>query len=385
LIYQETGRISVVEPVVQLHLPLKGEQSVGLRYGFDAMSGASPNGAAPTIMHQTFTSPSGNHYTTANGDLPVRSFRDQRHAVSLDYERPLTRTLKLTAGVNGSFESDYRSLGASASFSQDLNQRLTTVTFGFSVSEDLVAPMDGLQVPLEPYQAARQAADTGNKHIRDALIGVSQVMNRHWLTQFNLGVGHDAGYMTDPYKGVSLVDAAGQPVMQGTHPRMVNEGRPDSRTRWTVFWGNAIHLGRDVLHADYRRYQDDWGVASNTLDLQYYWKPELGLPGLRVRPQLRYSDQTRADCYAHSMLESDFVIQNPQYLSSDSRLAGMSSWTYSLRVDLPEADWGQLWLKPAMMSQRFDLSPDPVGAQRDIDLVPDLKVWMLTLGISTTL
>lgn len=386
LIYQEKGRIGVVEPVIQLRLPLQGERSLGLRYGFDAMSGASPNGAAPTITHQTFTSPSGNHYSTVSGELPVRSFRDQRHAVALDYEGPLSRTLKLSTGLNGSFETDYRSLGASASFSQDLNQRLTTLVFGLSFSEDLVAPRDGLQVPLGSYQEDPLGVETGHKHIRDALLGISQVMNRHWLSQLNLGLGRDTGYLSDPYKGVSLVDAEGQPVMlTATRPRMVNESRPDARSRWTLYWGNALHLGRDVLHADYRRYQDDWGVASNTLDLQYFWKPDAGLPGLRVRPQLRYADQSRADCYAHSILASEFDATRPDHLSSDSRLAAMQSWTFSLRVDLPEADWGQLWFKPALMNQHFDLFPEPIGAQSQIDLVPDLQVWMLTLGFRTTL
>ncbi len=379
LVYQEQGRIAVVEPVLQLRLPLKGEQSIGLRYGFDAMSGASPNGASPTHTPQTFTSPSGQHYSAGTGELPVRSFRDQRHAVALELERPLTRTLKLSAGLNGSFETDYRSLGASATFHQDLNQRLTTLTLGFSLSEDLVTPSGGMAEPLADYQNRISVGSSDTKQIQDVLVGVSQVMNRRWLTQLNLGFGRDAGYLTDPYKGVSLVDSDGEPVS------WVNESRPDSRSRWTIYWGNALHLGRDVLHLDYRHYQDDWGVASNTLDLQYWWKPELGLPGLRVRPQVRYSDQTRADCYAHSLQVTDYNALAPEFLTADSRLADFQSWTFSLRVDLPEADWGQFWLKPAVMTQRFDLSPTPVGTQNNLDLVPDLQVWMVTLGFRTTL
>jgi len=387
LVYQEAGRIGVVEPVLHLALPLPGERRVGLRYGFDAMSGASPNGATPTVTHQTFTSPSGNRYTTASGDLPVRSFRDQRHALSLDWESPITHTLKVSAGLNASFESDYRSLGASLNLSQDLNQRLSTLTAGLSFNEDKISPSDGLQAALGTYQASPTGVAAGQKHIQDALVGWTQVMSRHWLSQLNLGIGRDQGSMSDPYKGVSLVDTQGQPVMVGTRPRMVNEGRPDSRTRQTLFWGNAIHLGRDVLHADVRHYRDDWGVRANTLELQYWWKTRAGSSGLRLRPGLRLSQQGKADFYAHSMLATAFdnPATRPDHLSSDSRLAANTSWSFSVRVDLPEKDWGHVWIKPAYMVQHFQLDPAPVGVQSEIDLVPDLRVWMITLGFGTRL
>lgn len=385
LVYQEQGRIAVVEPVLQLRLPLPGEQSLGLRYGFDAMSGASPNGRAPAVTWQTFTTPSGHTRTTAAGNLPTNEFRDQRHSVALDWERPLGHTLRLTSGANASFETDYRSLGASLSAALDLNQRLTTLTLGASFSEDRVEPKGGIKAPLELDRDAPATASAEAKHIVDGLVGLTQVMNRHWLTTLNLGLGRDGGYLTDPYKVVSLVDGQGQPVMEtGNRPLAAGESRPDSRTRSTLYWGNAIHLGRDVLHADLRHYRDDWGVTANTVDLQLWMKPQ-GLPGWRFRPQLRWSGQGRADFYVHSISQTAFAEGPPRHLSADSRLADMTSWTAALRVDLPASRWGQLWVKPAWMTQRYDLAPAPVGVQADVDLVPDLNVWMLTLGFRTTL
>jgi hypothetical protein len=375
LVYQEQGRVNIVEPVLHLRLPLPGERALGMRYGFDSMSGASPNGAAPAATLQTFTSASGRGYSAAPGELPVREFRDQRHAVGLDWEQPLTRTLRLDAGLSGSFEMDYRSLGASATLSQDLNQRLTTLTMGLSLSQDRLRPKGGVPEPLGDYQDRVSTGDAASKQIRDGLVGITQVMNRRWLTQLNLGAGRDRGWLTDPYKGISLVDDAGAPVS------WLNESRPASRTRWTLFWANAVHLGRDVLHADLRRYQDSWGVRATTADLQYWWKPEAA-PGLRVRPELRWSLQSRADGYAHSWPATQAL---PEHLTADARLAGMTSWTLALRLDLPAADWGQLWIKPAWMRQRFDLSPAPLGAQHGLDLTPDLRAWMVTLGYRTTL
>jgi hypothetical protein len=379
LFYQEQGRIGVVEPVVTVRLPLPGEQALSLHYGFDAMSGASPNGATPTVTSHTYTSPSGNSYTVSRGELPVHAFRDIRNAGSVDYERPLSRRLKLNTGLNASFETDYRSLGASLSLALELNQKLTTLSLGLSTSADRLRPQGGVPVPLSDYMLRVPGADGANKRIEDVLLGLTQVMGRGWLTQLNLGLGRDQGDMTDPYKGVSLVDAQGEPT------RWVFESRPDARTRATLFWGNAVHLGRDVIHADWRVYHDSWGVRANTVSLQYWLKPELGLPGLRARPELRFSSQSRADFYAHSVMRSAYEAAPPAHLSADSRLAAMQSWAFSLRVDLPETDWGQLWLKPMYLRQQFSLSPGAVGVQQQVDLVPDLKVWMVTLGFRTTL
>ncbi len=57
--YHENGRIQAVEPVVDVAKVFADGQSLNLNVTFDALSGASPNGALTSHSAQTFSSPSG--------------------------------------------------------------------------------------------------------------------------------------------------------------------------------------------------------------------------------------------------------------------------------------------------------------------------------------
>ena len=57
--YHENGRIQAVEPVVDVAKVFANGQSLNFNATFDALSGASPNGALPSRSAQTFASPSG--------------------------------------------------------------------------------------------------------------------------------------------------------------------------------------------------------------------------------------------------------------------------------------------------------------------------------------
>jgi Protein of unknown function (DUF3570) len=66
--YHEDGRIQAIEPVVDVSKIFADGQALNFNVTFDALSGASPNGALTSRMPQTFTSPSGkpqHRYTTA--------------------------------------------------------------------------------------------------------------------------------------------------------------------------------------------------------------------------------------------------------------------------------------------------------------------------------
>ena len=52
-----------------------------------------------------------------------------------------------------------------------------------------------------------------SKDVTDLLIGVTQVLNRHTIVQFNYSLSQADGYLTDPYKVLSVVDpVTGNPV-----------------------------------------------------------------------------------------------------------------------------------------------------------------------------
>ncbi len=375
LVYRETDRVNIVEPVLRITRPLSGEQSLSLKVGYDAMSGASPNGMLPTKQTQTFTSPSGHSYSAAPGELPARTFHDERFSASLDWVRPWSRLLRGTLGANASFETDYTSLGASYSLAWELNDRHTTLNLGLSHNHDTVSPEGNLPRPLKFMDSPSSETSSDTKDLSDLLLGVTQVMNERWLLQVNLAVGRDTGYMTEPYKAVTLLDSESQPIGG------LNESRPEDRLRHTLLVRNAVHLGRDVVHLTARYYGDDWGTSAQTLDLKYWWKPDalFGSEGWILRPHLRLYHQNASDHY-HPWVVED---QLPQFASADPRLGDLDSYTIGLRIDLPAFSWGQCWFKPEYMKQSWSLDETIPEALQGLDLVPDLEVWMLTFGINT--
>ena len=69
----------------------------------------------------------------------------------------------------------------------------------------------------------------GNRFTTDFIAGVTRTINRRTVAQLNFAFGLASGYMTDPYKVFSVVDAP-----NGVEWDQYFEGRPDSRNRWSI-------------------------------------------------------------------------------------------------------------------------------------------------------
>lgn len=93
LVYSESdGRVQAIEPVVKGTLDLGGERFFTTKLVFDALTGASPNGATPASTPQTFAGASGGShgYTTPAYETPLDDrFRDTRVQGLMDYAFPL--------------------------------------------------------------------------------------------------------------------------------------------------------------------------------------------------------------------------------------------------------------------------------------------------------
>lgn len=134
LAYDEKDRVTAIEPVVSVTRVFDDERILNLKLTLDSLTGASPNGATITDRVQTFARPSGRStYTTAAGDRPLDdTFKDSRSAVSVQYQFPLNRLTRISAGLAYSDEYDYTSLGFNVSVARDFNNKNTTVSFGLA-------------------------------------------------------------------------------------------------------------------------------------------------------------------------------------------------------------------------------------------------------------
>jgi len=370
LYYSEQDRVTVIEPVVFARRTFADDSALTLRLVYDSMTGASANGATLTNAPQTFTSPSGTStYTTPANQTPLHQFSDQRVALAAEWEKPVNRMRRYVYGATISTENDYQSFGLSTTLLQDFNDKLSTFTAGLAGSYDLVQPIGGVPTPMQllstvvPSSGGDEGGDGGGKGKAslDGIVGFTQVLTRRLLTQFNYSIGYASGYLTDPYKVLSVINATGATVDYRY------ESRPDTRIRQSLYWKTVYHLPHDVVHFSYRHYWDDWGVSADTVDLHYrleLWK------GSYLQPHVRYATQNAADFYIHSLLNTNPA---PVHASADYRLGDLVTTTVGLKFGLPVGKSSELSLRVESMTQSGNSHPaDAIGIQKGFDLFPTI-------------
>jgi hypothetical protein len=390
LFYSEgDGRVSAIEPGVFASTELAEDERLSFRVVIDALTGATPNGAHASSVPQTFTTPSGNSsYIVAPGETPLDStFLDTRIAFGVDWEKPINRLSRMVYGFNLSGEHDYISLGLSATYLRDFNNRNTTLTAGLAFNNDTINPEGGVPTAFSPMRSAginRDGADD-TKSITDFIIGVTQVVSRKTLVQLNFSTGSTSGYQNDPYKIVTVVDpATGLPTTSGLLLAnadalpYVYEKRPDSRQRNSLFFKTVHHLEEDVIDFSYRYFWDDWDITSHTLDFKYRYEMK---GGNYLQPHLRYYTQEAANFYTHNLVQGTDVDANGNvlvdYASNDYRLAKSVTSTLGLKYGVKLGDNSELGFRAELITQSVDNNGVPAGEE-----TPDLNAIIVQANYS---
>lgn len=369
LFYSE--RIRVLEPTLRYTRIYSGGRSFFGQLSIDSVTGASPNGTLPSGQTQTITSASGRLRRVSATGIPTVDFSDRRVALAGEFKQPV-KMVALTLGGHLSHEKDYQSEGVTGNVSIDLNHKLTTLNLGGGYDNDQVSPVGGTSVGMVPY-GALTGATSNPKHVKSGLVGLSQVLTRRWLVGISGSLAAEDGYLTDPYKTLSVIDATtGVPVDQ------ITEQRPDARKRKSVQADSVYHFESNILYLSYRRYWDDWGVRSHTIDAKY----RLPLGESRfVEPHIRFYTQTAADFYRFGFIEGAPL---PQYATSDYRMNALQSVTLGATVGFAPGGRRSTsdWTVRAEYIGQFGNSSPPgtVGVQTQIDLFPTVNVFSLAVN-----
>jgi hypothetical protein len=377
--YHEDGRVQAIEPVVNVSKVFANGESLNFNATFDALSGASPNGALPSHSPQTFTGPSGkaSHvYTIAPGQLPADpNYSDTRFAAGGSWTMPLTRVDQLSVGGKFSVEDDFVSATLDASIAHDFNDKNTTVSFGLYNEYDSLHPIGNTPVPGSNYPSAVRIGAQSKDGV-GALLGITQVMTRTWLSEFNLSVDRFTGYLNDPYKITSIIDSAGSTT------GYVYESRPDQRTRKSAYWENRVTWTSQLSTAISLRYMsDDWSIRSDTaqLHLRWSWSNRTRY----IEPSFRWYRQTAADFYTPFIL--DTATRSTGFESADSRLGPFHALTYGVKYaqklpGLGSRAESEFSVRAEYYQQTFnERVPVPAGLQ-GLDLYPGLKAILVQLG-----
>ena len=356
LLYNETDRVSAGEAILTARGDFGDDKFLNLGLVVDALTGASATGAVAQPYVQSFTRPSGRgSYDVAPGVTPLDdTFHDTRVQLDASWEQPLAPNWRVSGGGHLSKEYDYLSMGLNGSVARDFNQKNTTVSLGLGYSHDTISPEGGIAKAFAPmllrssyvddssYQAAfdatRDRADD-TKDTLDMLLGLTQVINRNWLMQVNYSLSMADGYMTDPFKLVSVVNSNGE-VQQNLY-----ETRPDQRTKHSLYWQNKLHLSGSFLDASYRYMWDDWELTSHTADVK--WRLPMG-DSWYVEPQFRYYQQSAAEFYQPFILQTEPL---PQYISADYRIGKMNTYTVGAKFGTKLAQGNELSFRIALYQQ----------------------------------
>lgn len=385
LVYSESGgRVQAFEPKFRATRDLGDERSYSFGLTLDALTGASPNGAAPANGVQTFTNPSGNgSYTAAPGETPLdNNFRDTRVAIDGSYSAPLTELMRWSTSLGASKEYDYLSLYGGASLSRDFNQRNTTVSLGFNVESAQINPDGGVPMTLATMNTPGTRAgakDSDSKQVFDALLSVTQVLSPNSLGVFGYSLSQSSGYLTDPFKLLSVVDNTGAPA----GPLYVFEKRPDSRIKHAIYSQyKYFAFDRDVVDVSLRLMTDDWGIVSQTLDTTYRWN---FAENQYLEPHLRYYRQSEADFYRAALSTADNEPATIDFASADPRLGRFDALTAGLKYGRT-LDSGNSWsvrlegYTQAGKTAGLPADVTTAAALQQFDLKPELSAIMLTFG-----
>ena len=336
LYYGEIDRVTATEAMIGATKTFDDDSILNLKLTFDALTGASPNGAVAQPTTQTFTRPSGNgEYQTPANETPIYDgFRDTRVQLNAQWTQPIASVYTVSGGVHLSKEYDYLSLGLNGSVAYDFDRKNSTIAFGASYFQDTYNPVGGIPNPFsvmipgsgdEDVDDPTRLGKDDTKTTADIMIGFTQVINRRMVAQLNYSYSMVDGYLNDPYKRLSRVNANGETL------DYVYESRPDSREKQSVFAQTKYNFAADwlndtVLDVSYRYMWDDWQIDSHTVDSRFYIP--IGTSSY-LEPHFRVYQQTAADFYRPFLYESDDEL--PAYASADLRIGEMTTYTVGLK------------------------------------------------------
>lgn len=388
LAYSEPDRVSAVELILAGDKDYGDSANFNFKVVLDSLTGASASGAIEQNTPQTFTRPSGkgSYQIDANATPLDDTFKDTRVQINAAWTDALTEEMRYTVGTNLSKEYDYLSLSANAEVARDFYQKNTTLSAGFSFGSDEYSPEGDI-----PLAFSSMVIDQGQFASRDdfwtafdatrvrssdsvstaeLLLGWTQVVNRRMLFQINYGFADKSGYLTDPFKILSVVDPSG--ITQD----LIYENRPDSRTQHSLFAMTKYHFEESIFDISYRYLTDDWDIKSHTIDTHWRF---YGGENQFWEPHIRYYQQSAAKFYQPFLVDSEAV---PEFASADYRIGDMSAVTLGLKYGfaLDNGDRAEVRLEYYLQTPQSANQPQGVANLDGLDLYPEVDAVILQVN-----
>jgi hypothetical protein len=236
-----------------------------------------------------------------------------------------------TAGYIHSREPDYSSNTAYFAVSQSMFGDLTTVSFGYRRGWDDVFRDIKVNGIIQNDPTFHQQADH-----RGYTVSLSQILTRNAILDLNFEAITDQGYLASPYRKIRYFD----PTIPGKQFTLADQIYPGTRTSTAAGVQFKYYLPyRAAVTAQYRFYNDTWGITGNTGEIDYthpFTRPIL-YGHLTLDGSFRYYKQNHADFYNDLFPRADYS----NFEARDRELAAFHSISlgFGAEYEFPKVRW----------------------------------------------
>ena len=291
------------------------------------------------------TSVYANYYSDAvsSASIDVRTsgskYVEERDEYSIGAEYLIDNST-ISLGYTNSEENDYTSNTYHFGISHNMFSDLTTVSLGFSYSDDEVRrnlrDASGEIIGTDPGFGTNGKESMERRNYR---LGLTQIVTKNLITNFAFEAVTDEGYMQNPYRS-AFIYTPGDITINGVRiPSAQIERYPRTRTSDAIAVRANYYLPyRAAVQAEYKYYTDTWGIKAHTYKLGYVhpfkeqWTFDVSY---------RYYTQDQAGFYKDVYAQTD---TNLLYYGRDKELSTFSSqgFGFGINYQFLQNGWWQI-------------------------------------------
>jgi hypothetical protein len=293
------------------------------------------------------------HYTSASSDKidlkanSSASHSDTRFYPSLSWSRENEKKgTTISAGISSSTEFDYQSYGANIFYAQKTKNKMGEFTAKLQVYLDQVSLIAPVELRSGVYYGEDIYYPTTSRNTLAGSFSYSQIINARLQIMFLADIVQQQGYLSLPFHRVYFTDGS-----------VHQEQLPNNRFKLPLGFRASYFLGdRFILRAYYRYYTDNWGLHSNTADLEVPIKIS---PFLSISPFYRFYQQTAIKSFAayqeHTSADQyytsnyDFSKFNSQFVGAGIHLTPPNGLFGVKQINMLELRYGH-YLKTTGMN-----------------------------------
>jgi hypothetical protein len=291
--YFDNFRLNVIYPSINFSKSIDNNTSITGSYLVDAISSAS--------MKMTFKV-DGITSATANKQGGEDNTPDElRHQINLGIVRNISG-VSVSADGMYSTEHDYSSKTFAFNLSAPFAKKNTIFQLGFAGNWDKIFP--------------QTRTWTKDRNTLTFNLGMTQILSKNIVSQFDFSFMNIDGYMLDGYQVVRIVNKYNLSVLEPIEPGKRVRKAMGMRTNFAVSKLSTLLLG-------YRYYWDTWDIKSHTLDAEF--KTHI-TDNINISFNVRQYFQTKAYFFKETYSQSE------EFMAVDSKLN--SGYTNDVSVNL---------------------------------------------------